>query len=289
MTSPRAAAPNGEPEEHLPVPSSISGTDLEKVIHRAAELQFLRDEVPDVIDEGEVVRIAEEVGLEGRHVRQALAELRADALLLSEPRDSGIAARLWGAGAVQASRVVPGSPHEVLASLEHYLREHESLICIRDQPGRQVWRPAEDLMSKLQRSFDFIGRGYELAKARRMEVRVEQLEEGRSLVTLTADLKNQRAGHVAGWLIPLVAVGTGAALGMHFAEGIPLLLGGPAAVGGTGLIGSFAANRTFRRRRERVEVAIQGLLDRLERGLSSSSGAPSLREKLTDWWESVTD
>jgi hypothetical protein len=275
--------------EHLQGRAPVSGTELERVIHRATELQFARGEVPDALEEAEVLRIAEEVGLEGRYVRQALAELRADALLPGKPRDSGLAAKLWGEACIQASRVVPGDPHQVLSSLDAYLVDHESLTRVRVQHGRQVWEPSANLVAKLQRSLDFSGRGYELARARRVEVRAEPLEPGRCLVTLTADLSNRRAGYAAAWLAPALAVGLGAALGMHFGEGVSLFLSAPAALGPTAVLGSFAANRTYRRRRARVETALHGLLDGLEHGLPDARGHTSLSEKLAHWWEEVVE
>lgn len=274
--------------ERLPARREINAAEFETVIRRATELQLGADRVPDSLNDAEVLRIGEEVGLEGRHVRQALAELRAADLLPARPRDTGLAARLWGEASVQASRVVPGDPHEVFRALEGYLRHREALTPLRDQADRQVWEPASDLASKLQRSFDFSGHGYELARARRIEVSVEGLEPGRSLVTVTADLGNQRAGHAAGWLIPASAVGLGTALGMHFGEAVPILLSMPAGLGPAAALGSFAARRSYRKRRDRVETKIQGVLDRLEQGLSLQ-GSPTLREKLTNWWEAIID
>jgi hypothetical protein len=42
----------------LPVPSEISREQLEKVIHRAAELQFGQGDKPDSLEAEEVLRIA---------------------------------------------------------------------------------------------------------------------------------------------------------------------------------------------------------------------------------------
>ena len=274
--------------ERLPARREINAAEFETVIRRATELQLGADRVPERLNDAEVLRIGEEVGLDARHVRQALAELRAADLLPIRPRDTGLAARLWGEASVQASRVVPGDPHEVMRALEGYLRQRESLTRLRDQAGRQIWEPASDLASKLQRSLDLSGRGYELARARRIEVSVEGLEPGRSLVTLTADLGNQRAGRAAGWLIPASAIGLGAALGMHFGEAVPILLSMPAGLGPAAAAGSFAARRSYQRRRSRVETKIQGVLDRLEQGLSLRDGH-TLREKLTDWWDGIVE
>lgn len=266
----------------LPVPSEVSREQLEKVIHRAAELQFGQGEKHDGLAADEVLRIAEEVGLEGRHVRQALAEMRADSLLPARPGDRSLAARLWGEATVVESRVVPGEPEEVLTQLGRHLADRESLRCVRDRPGLQVWEPAKDLMSHLQRSLDFTGRGYELAKARRVTLMAQPLEEGRTLLSITADMKNQRAGHAAGWLGSLGFVGLGSALGAVLGEGASALVVFPAVVGGVATVGSLGTAWTVARRRGRLQLTVQGMLDRAERGSSLASDKPTLRERITD-------
>ncbi len=271
-----------ENDGNLPVPTSVSREQLEKVIHRAAELQFSQGEAHESLDAVEVLRIAEEVGLEGRHVRQALAEMRADAMLPAQTGERSIATRLWGEATVVESRVVPGAPHEVISMLGEYLAEQESLRCVRDRPGQQVWEPASDLMSNLQRGLDFGGRGYELAKARSIGVMAQPLENGRTLLTVTADIKNQRVGHAAGWYGVLGTFGLGSALGAILGEGASALIVLPAVIGGIAAVGTFGTVKTLARRRKRLELAVQGLLDRIETGSSMASDKPTLRKRITD-------
>jgi hypothetical protein len=266
----------------LPVPTEVSREQLERVIHRAAELQFGQGESPDRLDSDEVLRIAEEVGLEGRHVRQALAEMRADAMLPSRPGDRSLAARLWGEATVVESRVVPGEPEEVLERLGRYLADRESLRCVRQRAGLQVWQPAKDLMSQLQRGLDFSGRGYELAKARGITLMAQPLEEGRTLLTITADMKNQRAGHAAGWLGTLGFFGLGSALGAVLGEGASAFIVFPTVAGGVAAVGSLGTAWTVARRRGRLQLTVQGLLDRAETGSGMASDKPTLRERITD-------
>jgi hypothetical protein len=266
----------------FPVPSEVSRAQLEKIIHRAAELQFGRGETYDTLDVAEVQRIAEEVGLEGRYVRQALAEVRADALVPSRPEDRSFATRLWGEAAVVESRVVPGSSEEVLHKLRTYLTDRESLRCVRDRPGQQVWEPASDLMSQIQRGIDFGGRGYELAKAKTLTVLTQPLEEGRTLVSVIADIANTRAGYAAGWYGSLGLFGLGSALGAVLGGGAEALIVFPAVTAGVGAVGTLGTVKTLARRRSRVELAVQGLLDRLERDSGFATDKPSLRERITD-------
>ena len=52
----------------------ISRRDLPAVVKRAAELAAVEGDAEEAISEEEVVRIAAELGLSERHVRQALFE-----------------------------------------------------------------------------------------------------------------------------------------------------------------------------------------------------------------------
>jgi hypothetical protein len=271
--------------DRLPVPAEVTQEQLERIIHRAAELQFGEREKGDRLEASEVLRIAQEVGLEGRHVRQALAEVRADALVPMGPADRSLATRLWGEATVVESRVVPGDPDEVLARIGRYLADRESMRCVRDRPGLQVWEPAKDLMSQLQRSLDFSGRGYELAKARGLTVMAQPLEEGRTLLSITADMKNQRAGHAAGWIGSLGVFGLGSALGAVLGEGAPALVVFPTVAAGVTAVGSIGAAWTVSRRRDRLRLTLQGLLDRAETGSDMASDRPTLRERISDFLE----
>lgn len=269
--------------ELVPARMEVSREQLEKVIHRAAELQFGRGEEHDTLQADEVLRIAEEVGLDGRYVRQALAEVRADALLPARREDRSTATRLWGPAVIVAARVVPGDPGEIQDRLARYLEERESMRRVRDRPGQQVYEPASDLWSQLQRGLDFGGRGYELAKARSVSVMVQPLEEGRSLVSITADIGNQRTGHAAAWYGSLGSVGLGAALGAILGAGAPELIVIPVAASGIGVVGTLGTSWTVGRRRSRMELAVQGLLDRLEKGERLTPERPTLRDRITEF------
>ena len=82
---------------------SLSPDELERVIRRAAELQTAREDLPEHLDDAEVLRIGREVGLHEAHVRRALLELHSEALALYEGEPSSLATRLWGPTAVRAA------------------------------------------------------------------------------------------------------------------------------------------------------------------------------------------
>jgi len=238
--------------------------------------------VPDSLEESEVVEIAEEVGLEGRYVRQALAEMRANALMPGMSEDAGLAAKLWGTAIVSASRVVTGEPQEVLDEMSRYLQERESLRRLRARPGLQVWEPAKDVLNVLRRSLDFAGKGYELARARAVEVTVESLEEGRSLLTLTADLRNRRSEHMGGWLTGMLFGIPGLTTLLVLGFGVPLALALPATAAAMIAAGTVMVGKMFGRRRARLELTLAGLLDQIERGESLMEDRPSLRKRISD-------
>ncbi len=245
----------------------VTSGELERVIRRAAELQF--DEGTDVgdLEVREVVRIGEEVGLDARHVRRALAEVQAESLLPALPVDTGVPARLWGAGIVRHSRAVRGSASEVQELVEGWFSDRESLRCVRRQPGRSLWEPAGGLVKQMQRALDVGGHGYVLAKARNVQLAVEDLEEGWSLVTIAVDLRNLRAEQATGWLLGLGLTGTASAVGMAVLAGgaIGVIVVPLVAVGSWG-VATWAAGRTIAKVRGRIELVVLGLLDRLEQG-----------------------
>ncbi len=272
-----ATSPDRVPEREE---ASIPSSELERVIRRAAELQSASGESrSDFLDSGEIVRIGREVGIEERHLRQALAEVQADALLPEAPRDAALALRLWGEGFVRASRTVPGRPGRVQARIEAHFRERESLAEIRRRSGRSLWRPSTGLASRMQRKLDLTGRSYDLAEVRQVELAVTGLEPEWSLVSVTADLSNLRGRYLAGWLagglVSFSAVAAAAALSFAMPVVLPLLAAGGATVGAT----VWGVGFNMRRQKERIQLAIEGLLDRLEQGGSLEPERPSLREK----------
>lgn len=283
------SAPASAGERH-PAPAyrpgvAVTPAQLERVIRRASDLQF-RDSSGEEgsLDAAEVVRIGGEVGLEPRYVQQALAEVQAEALVPAMPADNGMAQRLFGSGLVRASRVVPGDRNEVEGKLEEHLRERELLKQVRSRPGLSLWEPAGGVVSSMRRAMDVSGHGYELAKARNVQVAIEQLESGWSLVTLTADVRNARNQAAGAYYTAFLGSSIGISVAILATAGIAALpLIGAVAVGAAGFGGAtWATGASVRRRYARMELALQGLLDRMELGESlageeSSWKVPFLR------------
>lgn len=267
------------PDEFHP-PARLSSEELERVIRRAAEFQTAREALPEQLDDEAVLQIGAEVGLHEQHLRRALLEIRAEGMVPEAPEDRSVPHRLWGAAFVQASRVVPGAVDEVQGRLDDYLHSAESLRQVRGRSGVSVWEPASDLVSQLRRGLNLSGHGFMLAKARRIEIAIEPVETGRCLVTVSADLRNQRAEHGGGALFGGAAATTGVTLSLVLAAGFPVALVLPLAAGTAFGGGMLVARRTLRSAREKVELAVQGLLDRLERGGPIAGGRSGLMDRI---------
>ncbi len=274
---------SGPPERRPSLPQTVTQEQLERVIRRASDLQF-RSSTPvgGELGAGDVVQIGAEVGLEERYVRQALAEIEAASLIPDAPSDEGLARRIVGSAIVSTSRVVPGSPADVEANLESYLREEELLRQIRSRPGGSLWEPGTGLVSQMRRAMDVGGRRYTLAKSRNLQVGVEALESGWSLVTLTADIGNMRAERLGGWFGGMGLGGAAGGFGLFMATGggVLPLLGGLAIFSGFTAVAAVSARADMRKVRQRMELALQGLLDRLERGENLRSAEEPWHRKL---------
>ena len=115
---------------------------LERVLARATELQGVSGEPNEAISESRLMEVAREVGIDGQHLRQALAEERAR-IAFDAPGGGPILDAL-GPALVDAQRVVPGSATEIQARLDAWLPRMEGLAVRRKMPQRTSWEPRHD-------------------------------------------------------------------------------------------------------------------------------------------------
>ena len=259
---------------------SLTRSELKAVIRRAAELYAAEaDEralAEERVTESELLRIAAELGLPATHVRQALFELPETEGL--QPGGS-LLDKLLGTAAVAADRAVPGEAAKVLSRLEDYLTTREYLQPLRSQPGRALYAPADDTISKVARAISRPASRHHIARANRIGVAVRPLEEGYSRVRIEADLSGHRKdaslhGSIFGGLVGLAAGGGlavfAAPLGAEVMGTLGAVLGGTLAVGGglaSGVAGGFAiARATLRKRLDSARDEVEALLDRLQNG-----------------------
>lgn len=254
----------------------LTRRDFDAVIRRAAELSS-SDPGEGALTEDELFRIAGEVGLDARHVRRALDELRSGAAPGGSTLD-----RLFGPELVQAARPVPGSPRELAAKLDDFLVASQLLQSVRRGPTLLQYRPAVDWASQIARAASFTSRKYYIAAASSVEIRLEEQFEGRTLVEIVVD-PGTRGDDALGALIgggtAGVVTGAGAGVGLAWLD---VIAGGAVATGtvvGLGMAGAvtYAVGRAHKKKLAEVRAEVEGVLDALEAGDSLEPPPPSWR------------
>jgi len=263
-------------DEKPPVPAVVTGKQtlldrqaLERVLARAAELQgaSAMPESSDLISESQLIDIGNEVGLNPATLNQALAEERTR---INVPEERGLVAQVAGAGFATATRTVPGTPKDVLATIDAWMLREECLQVQRRFADRITWEPQRGLFGKLRRTVNVSGRGFYLVDATQVSATALPVDASRVVVRLDADIHASRSRRVGmgGFLGGVGAVASGlVGLGLVVAH-LPLLIAAGAAVlpfaGGS--IAAYRVARTHRAVLSSVQLALEQILDRLEHG-----------------------
>jgi hypothetical protein len=231
---------------------------LERIVRRAAELQASETEIGEGLTEQELLALGQDVGIPARYLRQAMLE---DQVRPAPARIGGVWGWLAGPPVLSAHRVVPGERPTVERSLARWMEEEELLQPKRRYADRTTWEARGGAFASIQRALGG-NRRYVLAKTTEMMSMVTQLEPGFCLVQLSASVRSQRSARMGG----LAALtGVGAAAGWAI-----LLLGFAPAIGIAAAVafglGGVAIARTHAGENENVVVALEQVLDRLERG-----------------------
>jgi hypothetical protein len=247
---------------------SLTRKEFDEVIRRAAEIAVSEPEGGDSgLTEQDLFRIAQEVGLDERHVRKALVQVRS-----SPPSGRGPATALYGPNFVAASRVVPGDRVELGRKIDEFMVAGQLLQSVRKGSSVLLYRPAVDWASQIARAASSTSRKYYVASAKRVEVRFEAAEEGRTLVEIEVE-PGTRDDYMAGGIIGGLGGGAGAGIGV----GLAVAAAGPAVLGlaagvavGSAVLGGLCWITGYYHKRRLLEVRaeIEGILDRLEMGES---------------------
>lgn len=249
-----------------PTGRALDRSALERVFARASELQARTGETAEYMTEEQLVELGKEVGLSPEHVRQAIAE---EQTRVAVPAAEGGPSGVFGPNIAWTQRVVPGTPVDILARIDRYMQEVESMTLRRRFTDRLTWEPRRDFLGQIKRGFGGGGRAFALAKADEVGATVVPVDNARVLVRLDATFSESRRKSVTGGSV-LAGTGiVGAGGVIAIAASIPgasipvaLLVGGVwAAVGGVGFT---AIARSYRSAVERAQLALEQALDRLE-------------------------
>jgi hypothetical protein len=250
----------------VPPGQRLDRATLERVIARAAQLQAGAQDLDEGLTEDDLLRLGGEVGIPAPYLRQALVEERTRVVV---PLERGFKAWLAGPRRLVAERTVMEPAAQVRAALEHWMADGELLTVKRRFPDHVAWEPQKGTLARIKRRFGIGGREYHLAEARDVVGQVTDLAPDRCHVRLVADMGNTQAGYLAGGGVVTVA-GAGLAgilLVLGFATAFAVLPV-PAAVWG-----AFAIARSRVGSLERVQTALEQVLDRLEHGEIRVPGA----------------
>ena len=237
---------------------------LERVLARAAELQGASGEdgdAPDTLTEAQVEELAKEVGLSPQHIRQALAEERARIEPLDTGGAGGLAHQLFGSDRVGAQRVVRGKSDRLLATLDRWMQKEEWLQVVRQRSDRIIWEPRRGILGSLRRLLG--SRDYVLSRADDIAATVVAIDEGSTLVRLEArfeSLRRTMAGQTAAGAV-VGGAGTGVAIVLNAMIPVAII-----PVVGLSAVAYYASRRTQQHAILRGQLAIEQVLDRLERG-----------------------
>lgn len=236
----------------------ISREALERIIQRAAELQAGERDIGEGLTKDEVLALGKDVGIPNRYLHQAVLEEQTRTIV--ETRH-GFWAWLTGPRTLSADRVVPGDRAAVERALTRWMEEEESLQVKRRYPDRTTWEPKAGAFASIQRALGAgtKGRRFALAGASEVTGQVTQLEPGFCHVGLNADVRPRRAGRITGGAVV-------ASLG-GFTSAVAAVLLGPIALipAAVAVPIAIVIGRHHRADNERIHVAMEQVLDRLER------------------------
>jgi hypothetical protein len=243
------------------MPAKLDRAALERVLARAAELQAESGEPAEALSEQQILELGTEVGLSPQHLRQALAEERTR--VGGPAPGSGILGRLVGPATISSTRVVRGSVQSTLAQLDDWMQREECLRVKRHFPDRIVWEARQGLFDAVRRGLNVGGRGYVLSRAHEVSATVVPVDGERALVRIDADLGTHRSS-VAGQGATLVGLGA-ASSGVAVVLGILVPVAVVPAVAAAA-VGYYQARARHARALARTQLALEQVLDRLERG-----------------------
>jgi hypothetical protein len=245
----------------------VDRATLERVIARATELQGNAADGDETLSEDQLIEIGKEVGLSAGAVGQALAEERTRVFI---PDSGGFVTHVAGPAVATATRIVTGTPEEILFALDDWMRREECLQVQRRFRDRIVWEPRGGVVGTIRRVLNVNGRGFHLCRAANVAATVVAREDKKVSVRLDADLSESRSIRLkaGGATATAGAIGSFAVFGVATLAHVAVLLSAGLAVVPLALcgVGAYELARRHRTVFARVQLALEQSLDRVEHG-----------------------
>jgi hypothetical protein len=245
------------------LPRRLDRAALDRVLARAADLQSSFADAADgsgLLSEDQIIELGKEAGLSPEHLRQAMAEERTRG---APPEERGLSAMILGPAHVAASRIVPGSTTEILDAIDGWMVREEILQVKRRVGDRIVWEPRRDLVGAFNKVFNFGGRTYALSRAGEVSATATTIDATRCIVALDASLVERR-GQLAVGAAAMTGVGAAATVVVGLLTPFAVLAAIPVVVMAPSAI--YGSRRAQSHNVERAQLALEQLLDHLERG-----------------------
>ena len=193
----------------------LSSNDVERILERAIALEMKStDPVRNTIDSDALGRIADELGIERRHLQQAMAE----ELVRIEEEDPGFLSRNLIPNSITESRSVAAAPDRVRAVLDHWMSTQEGLRKRTSGAEGATWHRDGSPLVALRTALKMSQGDGSLRSVRAVRDSIKPLTVGNQVVSVEADTSNLRQLAV-GLLLGSGVLGVGAAAATAVAAG----------------------------------------------------------------------
>jgi len=167
----------------------LSSDDVERILERAITLQMdSSDSARDAIDADALGRIADELGIDRRHLQRAMTE----ELVRIDEEDPGWFSRNVMPMSIAESRSVAASPDRVRAVLDYWLGTQEGLRKHTGDLDEATWQRDGNPLTTLKTAFNITQGDGSLRSVRSVTDSIKPLTVGNQVVSVEADTSNLR-------------------------------------------------------------------------------------------------